>query len=40
VVSKLNAKHQELALISMFSVMGADLYVRLVAKGIIAFSFA
>ncbi|MBG0826169.1 hypothetical protein HS041_00015 [Planomonospora sp. ID67723] len=39
-VSKLNAKHQELALISMFSVMGADLYVRLVAKGILTFTFA
>ncbi|MEU8039231.1 hypothetical protein [Streptosporangium sp. NPDC049046] len=39
-VSKLNAKHSQLALISMFSVMGADLYVRLVAKGIIAFPFA
>ena len=26
--------------VSMFSVMGADFYVRLVAKGIIAFSFA
>ncbi|MBG0815067.1 hypothetical protein [Planomonospora sp. ID82291] len=40
VVSKLNAKHQELALVSMFSVMGADLYVRLVAKGIVSFPFA
>ncbi|MFG2076698.1 hypothetical protein SAMN05421874_102203 [Nonomuraea maritima] len=39
-VSKLNAKHQQLAWASMFSVMGADLYVRLVAKGIIAFPFA
>jgi hypothetical protein len=39
-VSKLNAKHQPLAWASMFSVMGADLYVRLVAKGIIAFPFA
>ncbi|MER7210850.1 hypothetical protein [Streptosporangium sp. NPDC000239] len=39
-VSKLNAKHQELALISMFTVMGADLYVRLVAKGIVNFPFA
>ncbi|GAA0949848.1 hypothetical protein [Nonomuraea longicatena] len=39
-VSKLNAKHQPLAWASMFSVMGADLYVRLVTKGIIAFPFA
>ncbi|MEU4576720.1 hypothetical protein ACBI99_28805 [Nonomuraea sp. ATR24] len=39
-VSKLNAKHQQWAWASMFSVMGADLYVRLVAKGIIAFPFA
>ncbi|GII93136.1 hypothetical protein [Sinosporangium siamense] len=34
-VSKLNAKHQQLAWVSMFSVMIADLYVRLVAKGVI-----
>ncbi|WP_084957340.1 hypothetical protein [Thermoactinospora rubra] len=40
VVSKLNAKHQELALISMFTVMGADFYVRLVAKGVINFPWA
>ncbi|MFI6500576.1 hypothetical protein [Nonomuraea typhae] len=39
-VSKLNAKHQPLAWASMFSVMGADLYVRLVAKGIVNFPFA
>ncbi|MDR8412636.1 hypothetical protein [Nonomuraea sp. 3-1Str] len=39
-VSKLNAKHQPLAWASMFSVMGADFYVRLVAKGIIAFPYA
>lgn len=39
-VSKLNAKHQELAWASLFSVMIADLYVRLVAKGIINFPFA
>lgn len=40
IVSKLNAKHQQLAWASMFSVMGADLYVRLVAKGIILFPYA
>ncbi|ETK31167.1 membrane protein [Microbispora sp. ATCC PTA-5024] len=39
-VSKLNAKHQPLAWASMFSVMIADLYVRLVAKGVITFPFA
>ncbi|WP_214109038.1 hypothetical protein [Acrocarpospora catenulata] len=39
-VSKLNAKHQPLAWASMFSVMIADLYVRLVAKGVINFPFA
>ncbi len=39
-ISKLNAKHQELAWASLFSVMIADLYVRLVAKGIINFPFA
>ncbi|MGI5492485.1 hypothetical protein [Microtetraspora malaysiensis] len=39
-VSKLNAKHQQLAWASMFSVMIADLYVRLVAKGVINFPFA
>ena len=35
-ISKLNAKHMQLAWASMFSVMVADFYVRLVAKGIIA----
>ncbi|MFG3439049.1 hypothetical protein ACGF0J_17535 [Nonomuraea sp. NPDC047897] len=39
-VSKLNARHQQFAWASLFSVMGADLYVRLVAKGVIAFPFA
>ncbi len=39
-VSKLNAKHQPLAWASMYSVMIADLYVRLVAKGVINFPFA
>ncbi|WP_066371452.1 hypothetical protein [Herbidospora mongoliensis] len=39
-VSKLNAKHQQLAWASMFSVMIADFYVRLVAKGVITFPFA
>ncbi|GAA0407157.1 hypothetical protein Acor_50920 [Acrocarpospora corrugata] len=39
-VSKLNAKHQPLAWASMFSVMIADFYVRLVAKGVITFPFA
>ncbi|MEW9529162.1 hypothetical protein [Microbispora sp. NPDC049125] len=39
-VSKLNAKHQPLAWASMFSVMIADLYVRLVAHGVINFPFA
>lgn len=39
-VSKLNARHQPLAWASMFSVMIADLYVRLVAKGVISFPFA
>ncbi len=39
-VSKLNAKHQQFAWASLFSVMLADLYVRLVAKGIINFPFA
>lgn len=39
-VSKLNAKHQQLAWASMYSVMIADLYVRLVAKGVINFPFA
>ena len=34
-VSKLNAKHQTWAWISLFSVMGADLYVWLVASGVI-----
>ncbi|MFI6325258.1 hypothetical protein ACIBG8_47620 [Nonomuraea sp. NPDC050556] len=40
IVSKLNAKHQPLAWASMFSVMIADLYVRLVAMDVITFSFA
>jgi hypothetical protein len=39
-VSKLNAKHQQLAWASMFSVMIADFYVRMVAKGVLAFPFA
>jgi hypothetical protein len=39
-ISKLNAKHQQLAWASLVSVMVADLYVRLVAKGIIDFPFA
>lgn len=39
-VSKLNAKHQKFAWASLFSVMIADLYVRLVAKGVINFPFA
>lgn len=39
-VSKLNAKHQKFAWASMFSVMIADFYVRLVAKGVINFPFA
>jgi hypothetical protein len=39
-VSKLNARHMLLAWLSMYSVMLADLYVRLVAKGIINFPFA
>ena len=39
-ISKLNAKHQELAWVSMYSVMLADFYVRLVAKDIISFPFA
>ncbi|NUT41115.1 MAG: hypothetical protein HOV86_14105 [Thermoactinospora sp.] len=39
-VSKLNAKHQPFAWASMFSVMIADFYVRLVAMGVISFSFA
>ncbi|MDF5754684.1 hypothetical protein [Spongiactinospora sp. TRM90649] len=34
-VSKLNARHMLLAWISMYTVMFADLYVRLVAKGVI-----
>jgi hypothetical protein len=34
-VSRLNARHMQLAWWSMYSVMFADLYVRLVAKGII-----
>lgn len=34
-VSKLNARHQLFAWLSLFSVMIADLYVRLVAKGVI-----
>ncbi|SDQ46105.1 hypothetical protein [Thermostaphylospora chromogena] len=34
-VSKLNARHQLFAWMSLFSVMIADLYVRLVAKGVI-----
>ena len=39
-VSKLNAKHQQYAWASMFSVMIADFYVRLVAKGVINFPFS
>lgn len=39
-ISKLNAKHQQLAWASLVSVIVADLYVRLVAKGIIDFPFA
>ncbi|MEV5411598.1 hypothetical protein AB0K60_22510 [Thermopolyspora sp. NPDC052614] len=39
-ISKLNAKHQQLAWASMISVVVADVYVRLVAKGIVAFPFA
>ncbi|GAA4565665.1 hypothetical protein [Planotetraspora kaengkrachanensis] len=39
-VSKLNARHQQFAWASMYSVMIADLYVRLVAKGVINFPFA
>ncbi|GAA1015554.1 hypothetical protein Aple_050600 [Acrocarpospora pleiomorpha] len=39
-ISKLNAKHQQLAWASMFSVMIADFYVRLVAKGVITFPYA
>ncbi|MBO3750817.1 hypothetical protein J5X84_32480 [Streptosporangiaceae bacterium NEAU-GS5] len=39
-VSKLNAKHQQLAWASMFSVMIADFYVRLVAKGVLTFPFS
>lgn len=34
-VSRLNARHQFFAWVSMYSVMIADLYVRLVAKGVI-----
>jgi hypothetical protein len=40
IVSKLNARHQQFAWASLFSVMIADFYVRLVAKGIISFPFA
>lgn len=39
-VSRLNARHQQFAWASLFSVMIADLYVRLVAKGIVNFPFA
>jgi hypothetical protein len=39
-ISKLNAKHQQFAWASLVSVIVADLYVRLVAKGIIDFPFA
>jgi hypothetical protein len=39
-VSKLNRRHMALAWFSMYSVMLADLYVRLVAKGIINFPLA
>ena len=39
-VSKLNARHQLFAGLSMYSVMFADFYVRLVAKGVINFPFA
>ncbi|MFI0422417.1 hypothetical protein [Spongiactinospora sp. 9N601] len=34
-VSKLNARHMLLAWVSMYTVLFADLYVRLVAKGIV-----
>ena len=33
-VSKLNARHMLLAWLSLFSVMAADFYVRLVASGV------
>ncbi|MBO4274751.1 hypothetical protein [Microbispora triticiradicis] len=39
-VSKLNARHQQFAWASMVSIVIADLYVRLVAKGVINFPFA
>lgn len=39
-VSKLNARHQQFAWASMVSIVVADLYVRLVAKGVINFPFA
>lgn len=39
-ISKLNAKHMQLAWASLFSVMIADLYIRLVDKGVINFPFA
>jgi hypothetical protein len=32
-VSKLNTKHQQLAWVSLFFVLGTDLYIRLVAAG-------
>ncbi|MCG5216737.1 hypothetical protein [Streptosporangium sp. KLBMP 9127] len=34
-ISKLNAKHMLLAWVSMYSIMIADFYVRMVAKGVI-----
>lgn len=39
-VSKLNARHQQFAWASLFSIMIADFYVRLVAKGVINFPFS
>lgn len=39
-ISKLNARHQQFAWASMASIVIADLYVRLVAKGVINFPFA
>jgi hypothetical protein len=35
-VSKLNNKHMQLAWVSLFWVLGTDLYIRLVAGGVFA----